>query len=139
MGTTLAGVGVGLIVFGVILWAGSYAVSGIADSFDGRGSSGTRNWLGIVLSLGVTVLGYVLAAVARRGPLTTAGVAASALGVPTALVFMTLDFTSGSPINVDAVFVVSIIVWLLRATPRSQARAGTASTWGSARSRSGST
>jgi len=50
---------------------------------------------------------------ARRGPLATAGVVASALGVPTALVFITLDFTGGDPINVDAVFVVSIVVWLI--------------------------
>jgi len=112
-GSTLAGVGIGLVVFGVIIWAGGYATSGVASSLDGGGGSSSHNWLGIVLSLGVTALGYAVAAVARRGPLATAGVAASALGVPTALAFITLDLTGGDPINVDAVFVVSIVVWLI--------------------------
>jgi hypothetical protein len=102
-----------LAIFGLIIWAGGYATSGVVDSLDGGGSSSSRNWLGIVLALAVTVLGYIVAASARQGPLATAGVVASALGVPTALGFITFDAAGGSPVNIDAVFVVTIIVWLI--------------------------
>ena len=53
--------------------------------------------------------------VRRRGPLATAGAIAGAIGVPLALLFLTLDFTdlsSGLPINIDLVYMLSAIIWL---------------------------
>ena len=118
LGVTLAGIGVGLAIFGVILWSGDYLSGGI--HFDESGSSsdgGSRKLLGIALSLAVVAVGYVLAIVQRRGPLATAGVVASALGVPVLFAFITFDLMeasdSGLPFSFDAVVIVSVVVWLL--------------------------
>ena len=127
VGSTIAGIGAALVVFGIIVWAGGYAVSGVVESvtssvtsFDASAGS-DRDWLGIVLALAVSGVGYVVAA-RGRAPLVTAGVVASALGVPTTLVFLTLDTTGGTPVNIDAVFLASIAVWLLSYTVMPGAR-----------------
>jgi hypothetical protein len=71
--------------------------------------------LGAGLAAVVTVLGYVALISVRRGALATAGVVAAGVGVPLTIAFLTLDFGQfggGTPINSDAVFWVSVIVWV---------------------------
>jgi hypothetical protein len=113
-GVALAGVGVGLAVVGVIVWGGDFLTSG-GDGGGGGGDS--RRVLGIGLSLLVVATGYVLVIGRRRGPLATAGVAASALGLPVLLGFLTYDATSlgssGLPFSLDAIAVVSVLAWVI--------------------------
>jgi hypothetical protein len=117
-GVALAGVGVVLVIFGVLVWAGEYASSGGGGGGpfgEGRGGgSDSHKILGIALSLVVIAIGYAVAIVRERGPLTNAGVAASALGIPVLMGFLSYDTsnTSGLPISTDAIAVVSMVVWL---------------------------
>jgi hypothetical protein len=117
VGVSLAGAGVALVIVGVLIWGFAYTFEGLAASFDGGGGGGnsSRHYLGAVLALIVVAGGYALAIATQRGALATAGVAASALGVPVALEFLTLDFTgtSGSVVNTDAVVWGSIVVWTI--------------------------
>ncbi|MDT4938713.1 MAG: hypothetical protein QOG80_2384 [Pseudonocardiales bacterium] len=109
-GVSLAGVGVGVAVIGVIIWGGGYLASGVGSG----GTSDSHRLLGIFLSIFVTAAGYTLAVRQRSGPLATAGVVASALGVPVLMGFLTFSTSaSGSPFSFDAIAVVSIAVWLL--------------------------
>jgi hypothetical protein len=120
-GISLAGAGVVLAILGVIFWGFTYIFEAPGGIFGGGsgGSGGTgggsRHYLGGVLALVVVVIGYVLAIVAQRGPLATAGVGASAIGVPVALEFFTFDLRSsgGEVVNFDAVTWISIVVWLV--------------------------
>jgi hypothetical protein len=113
MGVSLGGVGIALAVLGVLVWGGDYLTSGGGGGADGGGSS--RRSLGAALALAVVVAGYALAFRARRGPLATAGVAASALGVPVLMGFLTFDASPGSgpPFSLDAVVLVSVLAWLV--------------------------
>jgi hypothetical protein len=117
VGVSLAGAGVALVIVGVLVWGFAYTVEGVASSFadGGDGGTGSRHYLGGVVALIVVAIGYALAIATQRGALATAGVAASALGVPVALEFFTLDISggSGSVVNTDAVVWVSIAVWLI--------------------------
>jgi hypothetical protein len=109
----IAAAGAAMILFGVIIWGGDYF--GGAVSNGGVSESTNRNLLGAALGAVVTVLGYVLAIVGRRGPVATAGVVAGGLGLPVTIAFLTLDvsgYSGGLPINFDAVFWVSVIAWL---------------------------
>jgi hypothetical protein len=114
-GVSLAGVGVGLAVVGVLVWGGDFLAGGGGAEAVGGGSS--RQLLGIALSLAVVVIGYTLAVRRSRGPLATAGVVASALGVPVLFGFLTVDSngggTSGLPVSLDAIVLVSVLVWVL--------------------------
>ncbi|MCU1657913.1 MAG: hypothetical protein JWO57_2569 [Pseudonocardiales bacterium] len=111
LGIALAGVGIGLTVVGVVVWAGDFLAGGGGGG--GRGG-GSRRLLGIALSLAVIAVGYALAASHRRGPLATAGVAASALGVPVLLGFLSFDASGGGlPFSLDAIALVSVAVWIL--------------------------
>ena len=112
LGVALAGVGVALAIIGVIVWGGDYVVEG---SFGSGGTSGSdsRRLLGAGLAFLVVVIGYVLAIRRKHGPLATAGVAGSALGVPVTLTFLTLDLHSSSLASSDAVVIVSIVIWLI--------------------------
>jgi hypothetical protein len=77
-------------------------------------ASTDRNVLGGVLFTVLALVGFALAARARRGVLATAGVVLGAGAVPLALGFFTFDLTSGSggfPFNLDAVTWLSIVVW----------------------------
>lgn len=105
----IAGVGATLVLFGVLLWGGDYI--GGASSPDT-----SRNLLGAALGAIVTALGFVVAISARQGPLATAGVVATGIGMPLTLFWLTLDFTDvsgGLPFNLDVTFWVSTIVWLV--------------------------
>jgi len=112
LGVSLAGVGIGVAVFGVVLWGGDYLVgSGVGSN----GPSDSHRLLGIALSLVAIVIGYVLAIGVRTGPLATAGVAASALGVPVLVGFASFSThtSSGLPFSIDAVVLVYIAAWVL--------------------------
>lgn len=115
LGVSLAGVGVALVILGVIVWGVSYIAEGGTVSVFGGASGGgsSRQYLGALLAFLVIAIGYVLAVRTERGPLATAGVAASALAVPVCVEFITLDLGSGSAINLDATIWVSIVVWLI--------------------------
>ena len=107
----LAGVGVALTLFGILLWGANYWAHGLSG---GLGST-NRNLLGAGLGALVVVAGYVLAVGSRgRGPLCTAGVVGIGIGWPLTLGFLTLDVTSGPPLplNLDALFWVSLLAWL---------------------------
>jgi hypothetical protein len=112
-GVSLAGVGVVLAIIGVVAWSTDYLASGIHETATGPSVSTSHRLLGILLSAGVVVLGYVLAWLIR-GPLRTAGVACSALALPVLLAYATFDVKrSGVPFQVDIVVLVSIGVWIL--------------------------
>jgi hypothetical protein len=116
LGVSLAGIGVALAVAGVIAWGSSYISEGgaapVLDASGGGGGSTSRHFLGALLALVVVATGYALLIGVRRGPLATAGIAASALGVPVAMEFLTYESTSSNPINLDAVVWVSIVVYV---------------------------
>jgi len=109
----LAGAGAAMILIGIVIWGGTYFGQGISgESF---GGSSDRKLLGAGLGALVTVLGYAAVILRRRGPLATAGIVAAGLGLPVTLAFLTLDFgqfSGGLPINFDAVFWISAIVWI---------------------------
>jgi hypothetical protein len=117
-GVALAAVGVILVISGVLAWAGEYASSGSGGEGPlgtGGGRSDSHKILGIVLSLVVVAVGYAAAILRRTGPLTNAGVAASALGVPVLMGFLSYDPSSpgsGLPLSTDAIAVVSMLVWV---------------------------
>lgn len=113
LGLSLAGVGIVLAILGVVVWSGTYLGQATGVSVGGGGGDTSRRYLGIILSLAVVFAGYVLAIAARRGPLATAGVVSSALGVPVFLGFATFDPGSGGPFSIDAVVWVSIVVWVV--------------------------
>lgn len=114
LGVSLAGTGIALALLGVLIWGGDY-LTGPHRGGGGGGSS--RHLLGAALSLLVVVAGYALAVRRRRGPLVTAGVTASALGVPLLLGFLTFDSShggqSGPPFSLDVIVLVSVLVWML--------------------------
>lgn len=115
-GVTLTGVGVVLVIVGILVWGVSYVFDGIASglfSGQGAGSSDSRHFLGFVLALILVAIGYALVVVARTGPLVTAGVAATALGIPVAMEFATLDPSGGEIFNTDAIVWVSIVAYLI--------------------------
>lgn len=104
-GVSLAGAGVGLVVVGIVAWGGDFIAGGSSDA---------RQLLGAFLALVAVVGGYLIAIRYGRGPLATAGVAASALGVPVLLAFLTFDRgSSGTPFSLDAVVLVSVAAWLV--------------------------
>lgn len=111
----LAAVGSGLALFGVLVWGFTYYLDGLFNSFDGNGGFGdtNRNLLGAGLAALLVVAGYVMAISQRRGSLATGGVVLAGLGAPLAIGFLTLDATSSSGINLDAVFWVSVIIWAI--------------------------
>jgi hypothetical protein len=112
-GVSLAGIGVVLAIIGVVAWSTDYLTSGIHETVNGASVSTSHRLLGILLSAGVLVGGYLLAWL-TRGPLRTAGVASSALALPVLLAYATFDVKrSGLPFQLDVVVLVSIGVWLL--------------------------
>lgn len=109
----LAGAGAAMILFGVLIWGSTYFGQGLSGSE--FGGSSDRKLLGAGLGALVTVLGYIAVIARRRGPLATAGVVAAGVGVPLTIAFLTLDvsnFSGGFPVNFDAVFWISVLVWL---------------------------
>jgi len=109
---TLAGIGVAVAILGAVLWAGDFATSGPPTGVGGIDDS--RKIIGIVLGFGLAALGYAVAALARRGPLATAGTVAGALGVPLAMAFLTLNDGAGThAVLVDPIVWTSLVTWSL--------------------------
>ena len=71
-----------------------------------------NRWPGLVASLLLLAAGYALLALAKHGPLATAGVVASALAVPPLLFFATFTESDFPPFNVDVILGLSAVVWL---------------------------
>jgi hypothetical protein len=116
VGVSLAGAGVALVIVGVLIWGFAYTVEGAGGFLgDGSGDGGSRHYLGAGLGLAVTAVGYALVITTRHGALATAGVAASALGVPVTLEFLTFNLSAsgGGLVNTDVVVWVSIGIWMI--------------------------
>ncbi len=123
-GPALAGAGAALALVGAFIWAVGYLAHDFGISFDSGDGEGTtsvhgegRRFLGFGVFLALALAGYAVLVLRRHGPLATAGTVASAFGVPLALGFAFLDIAgavrSGAfPVNVDAVYLISIGVWL---------------------------
>jgi hypothetical protein len=104
-----------MVVVGVLVWAGENTAND-ADNHPRHPST----LLGVLLSLAVVALGYLLLVRFRHGPLATAGVAASALGVPVMLGFLTFQPSTSDndaffvlPLNLDVIALVSLAAWLV--------------------------
>ena len=103
----LAAAGAALTLLGVLIWSSDYYSSATS-------ASTSRNLLGAGLGALVTVLGYVLMVRRRTGPAASAGSLAAGIGLPVTIAFLSLDAgSSGSPINFDATFWASAVVWLV--------------------------
>jgi hypothetical protein len=122
-GVSLAAVGVVLIIGGMLVWSGGYLAAGLNLNIDFQGDGSltahgqSRRFFGAILFLLLTVAGYTLVVVRRRGPLATAGAVAAAVGVPLMIIFLSFDinatFRGGFPFSIDAVYLVSILAWLI--------------------------
>jgi hypothetical protein len=112
LGVSITGVGVGLVVLGILVWGATYVGEGVSPG-SGPAGADSRRFLGFGLTLVVVVAGYALLIRAKHGPLVTAGVAATALGVPVAMEFLTVDIAGGDPVNIDAVVWVSLVIYLI--------------------------
>jgi hypothetical protein len=111
-GAALAGVGAGVLMLGGIVWAFSYILDGLRESVLGDGSS-SRHLVAAVVFLVLVAVGYGIAVIRRRGPLVTAAVTVTAIGVPLMMSLFTTDPAKGSAANGDAVFWVSIAAYLV--------------------------
>lgn len=114
-GIGLAGVGMLMILAGIIAWSGDVAAESVTQR---AGSADTT--LGIIESLVIIAVGVVLLVRYRQGPLATAGVVASALGLPVFLAFVTFDPTIEDPdvlfslpFNLDVIALFSVVAWLV--------------------------
>jgi hypothetical protein len=123
-GISLAAVGVALVIGGILVWSGGYLAAGFDLNYnlDGDGgvttSGSSRRFLGAGLFFLLTAVGYGLVILRRRGPLATAGAVAGAAGVPLTVLFVSFDLGGafnggGFPFSVDAVYLVSILAWLI--------------------------
>lgn len=110
-GVSVAGVGAAVLMLGAIVWAASYIAEGI-DEANGA-SSGSRHYIAAVMVLVLVAIGYGIAIVRRRGPVVSAAVTVTALGVPVMMSLFTGDYGAGSLGNLDAIFWVSIAVFLM--------------------------
>ncbi|MBL8777394.1 MAG: hypothetical protein JNK12_15740 [Acidimicrobiales bacterium] len=104
LAVALAAAGCLLAVIGVLV----IATDPLVDSGDGD----PNRIPGLLASLLLIAVGLALVAITRDGPLTTAGVVASALGIPPLLLFATFDVNDFPPFNVDVVLGVSALAWL---------------------------
>ena len=104
-GTTLAGAGCALVVVGALTISG--------DNLGSAGDDGGSNIPGILLSAAVIAAGVLALRAFPKGPLATAGVVASALGIPPFLFFLTYSESDFPPFNIDAVLLVSAVAWTL--------------------------
>jgi hypothetical protein len=84
---------------------------GLREAVLGGGSS-SRHYVAAVGFLALVVIAYAVAVVRRRGPIVTAAVTVTAIGVPVTMSLFTMDLRAGSTANGDAVFWVSIAAYL---------------------------
>ena len=121
-GPSLAAAGAAMAVIGLLIWTGGYYVHGVHSHFDFDTGAVTvtgegRKYLGAALFTLLAAGGYALTFLRRTGPLATAGTLAGVVSVPIALVFWTLDLGGAVhgklPLNIDLVYLVSIVIWLV--------------------------
>ncbi len=78
----------------------------------GAGDEGDFNNVpGILLSALVVAAGFALLTRFRNGPLATAGVVASATGIPPLMFFLTVDVDDLPPYSTEAILYVSTLAW----------------------------
>lgn len=106
-GVSVAGAGCALAVLGAVV----IGLDGIGASAVDDSSSGGR-MPGLVLSALVVAAGYLGLVRRPGGPLTTAAAAASALGLPPLVFFLTYDEGGFPPYSAEAVLLLSTAVWL---------------------------
>ncbi len=102
-GVAITGAGCAVAVLGVIVIGG--------DQLGGDGGGGSQ-LPGIVLCLLVVVAGFVVIARAQRGPLVTAGVVASAAGVPPLLFFLSFDEGGFPPYSTELILGGAAAGWI---------------------------
>lgn len=112
-GVSIAGVGAAVLVIGAIVWAVSYIFEGVTESLAAGGTSDSRHYLAAVVVLVLVAIGYGIAIVRRQGPLVSAAVTVTALGLPITTALFTGDPGAGSLGNLDAVVWVSIVAYLV--------------------------
>lgn len=112
-GVSVAGVGAAVLMFGAILWAFTYIFEGLTESLAVGRTSDSRHYVAGVVVLVLIAVGYGIAIVRRHGPLVSAAVTVTAIGVPVMMSLFTGDPGTGSLGNLDAVFWVSIGAYLL--------------------------
>lgn len=119
---SLGAIGAALVLGGGLVWSVGYLVAGTdldfgSDSGELTTHGQSRRFLGFALFLVCTLVGYGVLLVRRRGALATAGAVAGAFGLPLALLFVSFDladlFHGELPFSLDAVYLVSIVVWLV--------------------------
>jgi hypothetical protein len=112
-GVSVAGVGAAVLMFGAIVWAYSYILEGLRESLTSGRTSDSRHYIAAVVFLVLVAIGYGIAIVRQRGPLVSAAVTVTAIGVPITMALFTGDPANGSAGNGDAVYWVSIVAYLL--------------------------
>jgi MFS family permease len=99
----VAGAGCALAVLGALVIGGGNAVDDVGA---------VNRWPGVFLTALVTAAGYALLAIARTGPLATAGTVAAALGVPSLVTFATLS-DGPEPYSANAILTISTVAWAI--------------------------
>jgi hypothetical protein len=97
---------------GALVWAFAYLVDGLRQSLLSGGSS-SRHYLAAIGFLVLVLIAYAIAIVLQRGPIVTAAVTVTVIGVPLMMSLFTADPQAGSVGNGDAVFWVSIAAYLV--------------------------
>ena len=112
-GVAVAAVGAALMIAGSLIWAGGYLIEGLfrgAFTPDGGPPDASRRFLGFGLFLVLAIVGYGAMISRKTGPLASAGAVLGAISVPLALLFVSFD-VSAAPVNFDAVYLGSIVIW----------------------------
>lgn len=105
LAVVLAAAGCVLAVIGVLV----IATDPLVDTGDGD----PNQLPGVIASVLLIAVGLALVAVARNGPLATAGVVASALGIPPLVFYATFDTDGFPPFDIALVLGLSALAWLV--------------------------
>lgn len=103
IGVALAGAGALIAIGGAIGLGGDNLVDDDGD---------VQRIPGILIALVIIAAGYAVMARIRTGPLASAGATAAALGVPVLLFFLTFSVDDFPPFSLDAILLVSSLVWI---------------------------
>lgn len=103
-GVALAAAGAAIAVVGGAFVGGDQLAP---DDFDGS----PETLPGTLIMLLLVVGGFALLALATRDPLRAAGATAGAVAIPVLLFFLTFDVNDFPPFSVDAILLVSSLLW----------------------------
>ena len=98
----LAGAGCALAVLGALAVGGDSGYTG----------DGFNRAPGLILSALIVGAGLATLSAMRQGPIATAGAAATALGIPPFVFFLTVDIEDFPPYSTNAILFVSTGLWL---------------------------